>query len=500
MSGFDNYHRFKGYLPLFIFVSVIFFAKIDFASALDFTPPPIRDYSYQAKFVSQSVDDPITVEAGKTADVAITFKNTGTAAWYSVGNNYVSAYTVDPNYRKSQFAGAVWISKDNPVKINGIVKPGKTGQIKIKLYAPQTAGQYTEKFYLAAENKTWIKGGYFFLKINVAAKKQAPAPVTIEAATGTVQTTGIDAEATTSADSVSTSASPSPRALINQPNIRIGLYKTDKPVDIETDFPFEIYSGQTHQGTLYVGSTSTISYQNGIYYFQSSLLNFNSSDRIRFVPDDMSYYFTLANYDREVSGRPKNFNMYRGVLEYVYSPKSSMPYVIEELPLDEYVAGIAETSNDSAMEYIKALLVAARTYGYTNIDPQGPTDSRMFDVYPNTADQLYLGYNSEVLMPRVAAAEQATFGQMVTYHGTPAKTYYFGHSDGRTRSWTEVWGGNDKPWLQSVEAVYDKGLTLWGHGIGMSTHDASARAQKDGWAYDQLLKYYYTGTEVEKIY
>jgi peptidoglycan hydrolase-like amidase len=48
--------------------------------------------------------------------------------------------------------------------------------------------------------------------------------------------------------------------------------------------------------------------------------------------------------------------------------------------------------------------------------------------------------------------------------------------------------------------VYDKGKTMWGHGVGISGSDALARAGKDGWLYDQILKYYYTGVEVEKIY
>jgi stage II sporulation protein D len=51
-----------------------------------------------------------------------------------------------------------------------------------------------------------------------------------------------------------------------------------------------------------------------------------------------------------------------------------------------------------------------------------------------------------------------------------------------------------------VEAVYDKGKKMWGHGVGMSTQDALQRATKDGWTYEQLLKHYYTGVEIEKIY
>jgi peptidoglycan hydrolase-like amidase len=79
-------------------------------------------------------------------------------------------------------------------------------------------------------------------------------------------------------------------------------------------------------------------------------------------------------------------------------------------------------------------------------------------------------------------------------------TPYFGHSDGRTRNWTEVWGGTQKAWLQSVEATYDAGLSMFGHGVGMSCNDAAHRADEDAWTYEQLLRYYYLGTQAEKIY
>jgi stage II sporulation protein D len=39
-----------------------------------------------------------------------------------------------------------------------------------------------------------------------------------------------------------------------------------------------------------------------------------------------------------------------------------------------------------------------------------------------------------------------------------------------------------------------------GHGVGMSNADAGQRASKDGWNYLQILKHYYTGVEVEKVF
>jgi stage II sporulation protein D len=178
-----------------------------------------------------------------------------------------------------------------------------------------------------------------------------------------------------------------------------------------------------------------------------------------------------------------------------------LPYIINELPLDEYVQATGETSDGTPPEYNKALLTAIRSYGYYHLSRSAAAPGKnMFDVSPTTADQLYLGYNGEASIPNLLVQTNATHGEMVTYNGNPVVTPYYSRSDGRTRSWKEVWGGDSYPWLQSVETVYDAGKTMLGHGVGMSGSDAIQRAKKEGWTYDQILKYYYTGVNVEKIY
>ncbi|MCX6779796.1 MAG: hypothetical protein NT034_01295 [Candidatus Magasanikbacteria bacterium] len=180
-------------------------------------------------------------------------------------------------------------------------------------------------------------------------------------------------------------------------------------------------------------------------------------------------------------------------MEYRYSTKSGAPYLINELPIEDYMKGISETDNNSAQGYIKAVLVAARSYAYKNISNLPPTDKRMFDVYATTQDQLYLGYTSEQKMPRVVQFVEETAGEMVTYESNVVTTPYFSRTNGFTKS-------DKRHWLQSVECIYDKGKKKAGHGLGMSTHDALVRATKDDWNYIELLQYYYSNTQVEKIY
>lgn len=291
--------------------------------------------------------------------------------------------------------------------------------------------------------------------------------------------------------------SNSGRDLIAEPTIRVGLYKTKEPVKFTSEYIYEAWINGEFVGALLAQDKVVLNYKKGIYSLVSDSLNVTSSKYIRLVPEDSQAFFTLTNYNRTVAGRKKvNFNSYRGTLEYRFSPKSVQPYVINELPLDFYVLGVAETYNTAPTEYIKALAVAARSYAYALTSKLPPTDKRMFDVYPTTVDQIYLGYNSELFMPLATQAAADTAGEMVTYNGNPVITPYFSHSSGATRNWK----GKDRPWLKSVKAVYDKGKKMLGHGVGMSNNDAMKRAQKDGWTYDQILEYYYSSTTVEKIF
>lgn len=296
-----------------------------------------------------------------------------------------------------------------------------------------------------------------------------------------------------------TEAAGAGRVLIDEPNIRVGLYKTDKPVEFISDFDYEINTGDTLTNVIWARTKVALNYQKGIYSIKTKNQFITSTHYIRLTPVVPTAFFELTNYRRVVAGRGKaSYNVYRGVLEYRYSPKSKLPYIINELPLDSYVAGIAEVGGSENMEYIRAVLIAARSYAYDNI--QQSTSADMFNVYASTVDQLYLGYNSEKKLARVAQAAVDTLGQVVTYDGRPVTAPYFSRSSGTTLSSAKVWGGADKPWLVPIKCIYDMGKKRLGHGVGMSTADALAHAKKDGWNAAEILQYYYTGTEVEKVY
>jgi len=157
----------------FFIISLVFITSFAFSPSVVQAALPdvsIRDDSFAAKYVSQSISDPVKIEAGSTITVDIKFKNVGTKTWNASSGNYISAYTMEPRYHSSDFSASSWVSKSQTSKISGAVKPGEVGTLSLQLTAPEKTGTYTEKFWLAAENYSWLKDGYFYLKINVVAK------------------------------------------------------------------------------------------------------------------------------------------------------------------------------------------------------------------------------------------------------------------------------------------------------------------------------------------
>ncbi len=609
---------------IFLFVAV---PQITLAAA---PVVKISDPRYAAVMTAQSLKDPVAIKAGQSISVTFSFKNTGTVTWDNTGKNYLSAYTMEPRDRSSAFKGAGWVSAKQTAKMTGVVKPGQTGKLTVSFKAPNKAGTYTEKFYLAAENKTWVKGGYFFVKFNVtgaATSKpstdleeavpgsedeqvaaisanrfflgqrtltgQGGTPISfmvgyqntgssawnnyrfvLASATGTNQSVFADSSWVDGQTAINRSAvvgvngylrdtltlrlpaqagsytaaidllvngqrvpgatiflpvtvtagAPSgyvipsfgnaidslanqiPR-LTEEPTIRVGLWKPDGDVYFLSDEDdYQIYQGTTLVSTtLPRGYSAQLTFDGTDYSLKAGDIAVTGPDYIRLVPATNQHaVFVLTNFDRPISGRTGvNFNKYRGAMELRQARDAEKNlYVINELLMEDYVNGIGENANGSPIEYLKAQAVAQRTYAYYTMEYTAKYKTRYFDVVAHTGDQLYLGYNSEQRMTNFVSAAQATRGYMVTYNSEIVITPYFGNADTHTRSWTEVWGGKEKPWLVPVATIYDDRANkkLFGHGVGMSQRDAAYRADETGADFISLLKYYYTGVDVSKIY
>jgi stage II sporulation protein D len=125
--------------------------------------------------------------------------------------------------------------------------------------------------------------------------------------------------------------------------------------------------------------------------------------------------------------------------------------VVNSLPLDTYLRGVvgAEMPPRWSRAALEAQAVAARSYAVATLHPDRP-----FDEFGDERSQMYLGLTAEG--PRTDAAVLATAGQIVTYDGRVATTYYSSSSGGRTADIRDLWPSlGPVPYLRPVADPYD---------------------------------------------
>ena len=144
-----------------------------------------------------------------------------------------------------------------------------------------------------------------------------------------------------------------------------------------------------------------------------------------------------------LDGRP-----YRGKLELV--PQGEFVRVVNVVPLESYLQGVVagEMPFGWPAEALEAQAVAARSYALANLLKGKP-----YDLYADARSQVYLGVSGE--KASTTQAVTATAGQVVTYAGRVATTYYFSTSGGKTASAEDVFGFS-VPYLVSRPDPWDK--------------------------------------------
>ncbi|MFA6272278.1 MAG: SpoIID/LytB domain-containing protein [Patescibacteria group bacterium] len=419
---------------------------------------------FSAKNIKQSNKE-INIEPGKGITAWVEFENTGSQTWYPDSEHFVALNVSDPAGRTSAFRHVFWPANYRPTIMKGnSVATGEKVRFTFALQAPNTVGNYTENFGLVAENLTWIESGTASFKINVAYK---PEPVE--------ETAG-------------------------EPDIRVGLFSTNNKVDLSANGDYEIRDTEnTLLGTYTKDNPSSIEYLNDDYILTAKNKITASEFPLRAVPKNSSTILEITNYEH----RPEwnlslNDNRFRGIIEVHYAEATDKLWVINELPLESYLRGIAEAGNENDADYLKALLTAARTYAMYHYQTGTKHADENFTI-DAVNDQVYRGYGLETRSPNITQAVIDTEGIIVTYGDEVVVTPYFSQSDGRTRSWEEVWSGGPYPWLVSVDDPGCDGMVLLGHGVGLSAYGARSMAE-DGDSYETILKHYYTGIALKKIY
>jgi len=126
--------------------------------------------------------------------------------------------------------------------------------------------------------------------------------------------------------------------------------------------------------------------------------------------------------------------------------------LVNELPLDDYVAGTVgrEAYRGWHPEALKAHAVVARSYA---LHERARHPGSAWHLRGDTGGQVYGGVDAE--SPEVLAATNATRGEYLAFDGRPILAVYHSAAGGRTASAEEVWG-RPVPYLVSVEVEHEE--------------------------------------------
>lgn len=137
---------------------------------------------------------------------------------------------------------------------------------------------------------------------------------------------------------------------------------------------------------------------------------------------------------------------YSGILE-VWKGKNGL-YLINELPLEDYLKGVvaAEVGSKWENEALKAQAVASRTYAL--YQKRNNAANKM--SYHLTSSVLHQVYRGDMITDNIAKAVNSTKGEILVYEGAPIIAFYHSTSVGSTEDCIEVFGKN-LPYLKPVE-------------------------------------------------
>lgn len=487
--------------------------------------PALANTDYQAEKIAQNPVAIPELNPTQTLEFWVTFKNTGNALWQGVGNNIVVLRTISG--MKSRLTHSTWYDDYIPNRVNPVsmIFPGEDALFRFTISAPNKNGLYWEKFQLYAGSNP-IPGGKIEFAVKVVGAEVTPS-TTYELQPEPVPPLAEIPPPPSEPTETWWQDISSEINIINNfrwtdipegPKIEIGLLYV-KESEKSDYLPFQIstlnnklYNIYDQNGKLLVRNTAGEIIEVD-YDYDLSRYFINDSQGTRILMSDS--YFKLQGGDSTIFkihswkngpfwGQNVNDNEFRDTLKIHYNPNTERLWLINQLPMEEYMKGITEVGDSSPMEFLKAQAIAARTYAlfryltpkYTNT----PDGQPFFTVRSTQADQVYRGYQKELRGPNALSAVAQTKGIVATYQNDPILAYYFAQSDGQTRSSYQA-NMTKAPvdYLQAKNDPQGKGKTLRGHGVGLPQMGGITAANQ-GANYSQILKYYYTGIDLTKMY
>ncbi|HET9847506.1 MAG TPA: SpoIID/LytB domain-containing protein [Candidatus Dormibacteraeota bacterium] len=142
------------------------------------------------------------------------------------------------------------------------------------------------------------------------------------------------------------------------------------------------------------------------------------------------------------------YHSYRGTI--VAQPSGGLLYIINVLPIEDYLRGLGEVPSSWPLEAIKAQIVAARCYALTHLG-----STALYDVDDTTQYQVYRGVDGESGSQN--AAVDQTAGQVLMYGGRVIEAFFSASDGGHTANVSDVFGGSlsTYPYLTGVLDPWD---------------------------------------------
>ncbi len=426
-----------------------------------------KTFVYQKNFFAMPIGvTRIEALADTTQDTTIKMKNTGGQTWDK------SNPALTPIIKKSSTSRSKLVSA---TMMENKVLPGETATFNLKIALPRIFS--SDKLKLDAYmGKTKITAKPITVNIKKMVKPRIVVPQIV--------VPQIIPVPTSSSTPISTSSIV---------RVRIGFEGV--PVMTSSE-PFQ-FTADSITHTFSANEKVAVTASRSAYSVTSSNYSQTMNTPPRFSTISPSGIMRIDNFER----RPEwdttlNDNEFRGTLEV------RSEGVINELGIEDYLKGMAETPNSEPMEKKKAIIVAARTYAiyYSTIGKGKKFPGKPYDLDDDPEHtQKYRGYGVEKRSPNSVKSVDDTRGIIIEYLGKVVLAPYFSSSNGRTLSAREAFGWQDAAYLPSVDDPYCIGMSRAGHGVGMSGCGALGMA-KNGSTYDQILKYYYKGITLERLY
>ena len=144
---------------------------------------------------------------------------------------------------------------------------------------------------------------------------------------------------------------------------------------------------------------------------------------------------------------------------------------IEEIPLEQYLYGVvsAEMPVSYHIEALKAQAIVARTYTLYQIINSSNKHENADICDKSTCCQAWISKDDRLAKwsederqsnwSKIEQAVNETYGKIITYNGEPIDAFFHANSGGKTESASNVWGGENLPYLQSVETSGEDGYS-----------------------------------------